>query len=50
MEQTPRNRRFENISLGRVLPKDRPKMAKAFDDIFDIKDIINLPEILKKAA
>ena len=36
--------------LGCVLPKDRPKMAKAFDDIFDIKDIINLPEILKKSG
>ena len=41
---------LKTFLLGCVLPKDRPKMAKAFDDIFDIKDIINLPEILKKSG
>lgn len=41
---------LKTFLLGCVLPKDRPNMAKAFDDIFDIKDIINIPEILEKAG
>lgn len=41
---------LKTFLLGCVLPKDRPQMAKAFDDIFDIKDIVNLPEILKKSG
>lgn len=41
---------LKTFLLGCVLPKDRPKMEKAFDNIFDIKDIINLPNILKKSG
>jgi len=40
---------LKTFLLGCVLPKDKPKMEKAFDNIFDIKDIVNLPEILKKS-
>ncbi len=39
---------LKTFLLGCVLPKDKPKMEKVFNAIFDIKDIINLSEILRK--
>lgn len=42
--------RIKTFLLGCVLPKDKPKMEKIFDAIFDIKDITNLDKIFEKAG
>ncbi|HLD62189.1 MAG TPA: radical SAM protein, partial [Patescibacteria group bacterium] len=41
---------LKTFLLGCVLPKDKPKMENFFDAIFDIKDIVNLPKILRKSG
>ncbi len=47
-EQIRRNRPLTTVLSGCILKSDLPKMKEIFDIVFDIKDLFNLPKLLKK--